>query len=71
MEITPQPSTFADMVDRLRFKSEAELKMLYSKFFSEELIEEWKDITKDADFKDASDEDIIKAIQKNRYNKDV
>ena len=57
MESTPQPSIFADMVDRLRFKSEAELRMLYLKFFSEDLKEEWKDINKDAEFKGDSEED--------------
>jgi len=62
-----QPSTFAEMVDKLRYKSEAELKMLYLQFFSDELTQEWKDITKDADFKKATEEDIIKAIQKSRY----
>lgn len=68
MEITQQqPSTFAEMVDRLRFKSEAELKRLYLQFFSKELEEEWKSITSEADFKSASEEDIVTAIQKNRY----
>jgi N6-adenosine-specific RNA methylase IME4 len=62
-----QPSTFARMVDKLRNKSEAELKMLYVQFFGNELKDEWKSITNDADFKNASEEDIIKAIQKNRY----
>jgi N6-adenosine-specific RNA methylase IME4 len=62
-----QPSTFARMVDKLRNKSEAELKMLYLQFFGNELKDEWKSITNDADFKNASEEDIIKAIQKKRY----
>jgi hypothetical protein len=68
MEISQQqPSTFADMVDKLRFKSEAELKKLYLQFFGKELEEEWKEITKGADFKGASEEDIVAAIQKNRH----
>ncbi|MES1225660.1 MAG: hypothetical protein ABUT20_59830 [Bacteroidota bacterium] len=67
----PQPSTFAQMVDRLRTKSEAELKMLYLQFFKDELNEEWKNITQSFDFKDTSEEDIIKAIQKNRYKAHV
>ncbi len=69
MEMTqqPQPSTFAQMVDKLRNKSEAELKLLYTQFFSDDLIEEWASITQDADFKHASEEDIVKAIQKTRY----
>jgi beta-lactamase class A len=71
MEITQQPSTFADMIDRLRFKSEAELKQLYLQFFSKELKDEWKDLVKDADFKSASEQDIINAIQKNRYKNNV
>lgn len=58
------PSTFAQMVDKLKDKSEEELKMLYIKFFSDDLIDEWKKITHDADFKHADEADIIKAIQK-------
>ena len=69
METAEQPSlsTFAQMLDKLRNKSEEELKMLYIKFFSNELIDEWKNITQDADFKNDDEEGIIKAIQKNRY----
>lgn len=62
-----QPSVFAQMVDQLRTKSEAELKLLYTRFFQKDLREEWKSITKDADFRNASEADIVKAIQKNRY----
>ena len=61
------PSTFAQIVDKLRNKSEDELKMLYLTFFSSELADEWKNSTAEADFKKATEEDIIKAIQKNRY----
>ena len=62
-----QPSMFAQMVDGLRNKSEEELKLLYLRFFASELSDEWKTITSSADFKDATEESIIKAIQKNRY----
>ncbi len=55
------------MVDKLRDKSEEELKMLYLRFFSDDLTNEWKNITSDADFKDADEAEIVKAIQKNRY----
>lgn len=65
----PFPSTFAQMVDKLRNKSEEELKMLYIKFFANELSDEWKSITQDGDFKSADEEEIIKAIQKRRYKK--
>lgn len=65
----PSPSTFAQMVDKLRNKSEEELKMLYIKFFENELSDEWKSITQNGDFKNADEEEIIKAIQKNRYKK--
>jgi len=56
------------MVDKLRNKSEEELKMLYMKFFSSELTEEWKEVANEADFRSASDEEIVQAIQKQRYN---
>lgn len=62
-----QPSIFAQMVDRLRNKSEAELKLLYTRFFQKELKDDWKSITQNADFRKTSEADIIKAIQKNRY----
>ena len=69
MEIAEQPSisTFAQIVDKLRDKNEEELKLLYLKFFSNELISEWEKLTEDTDFTNTSEEDIIKAIQKNRY----
>ncbi len=62
-----QPSMFAQMVDGLRNKSEEELKLLYLRFFASELSDEWKTITSSAEFKDATEASIIKAIQKNRY----
>ena len=61
-----EPSFFARMADQLRNKSEAELKLLYVRFFQKELKEEWKNITNDADFRKTSEAGIIKAIQKNR-----
>jgi hypothetical protein len=65
--IEPQPSLFAQMVDKLRNKSEAELKMLYLRFFQNEIQDEWKEITKDANFKKTTEDDIIRSIQKKRY----
>lgn len=64
-----QPSAFAQMVDKLKDKTEAEIKMLYMQFFANDLSEEWKNITKESDFKNASEEDIVSAIQKNRYKR--
>lgn len=66
MDLQNEPSTFAKMVDELRTKSETELKLLYIKFFSKDLKTEWAEFTADADFKNTSEEDIIKAIQKKR-----
>lgn len=63
-----QPSTFAQMVDLLRTKSEEELKMLYLKLFSSDLNQEWKAITSESNFKGTTEEDIISAIQKKRYH---
>lgn len=54
---TIQPSsnsTFDQMIDKLRGKSEEELKLLYLKFFSDDLIQEWKEITSTSKFEDAS-----------------
>ena len=66
--IQPQyPSMFAQMVDGLRNKSEEELKLLYLRFFASELNKEWQTITSAADFGKTTEEDIIKAIQQNRY----
>jgi len=60
-------STFAQIVDTLRDKSEVELKMLYLRFFKNDLKNEWKNITKNSSLKKVSEVDIIKVIQKNRY----
>lgn len=66
------PSTFALLVDKLKDKSEEELKLLYIKFFSKELTEEWASITESSNFENVSEDDIIKAILKKRYgNKNV
>ncbi len=56
------------MIDKLRGKSEEELKLLYLNFFSDDLNQEWKEITSTSNFEDASDEQIIRAIQKQRCN---
>lgn len=66
-KLIQQPSAFAQIIDTLRNKSEAELKLLYLRFFKNDLKNEWKEITKDSNLKKASEADIIKAIQKNRY----
>jgi len=68
MESVEQSSIFARVIDKLRNKSEAELKLLYLQLSANELAEEWKNITAQADFKNATEEDIIKAIQENRYS---
>lgn len=65
--INPHISLFAQMVDKLRNKSEEELKMLYLRFFQKEMENEWEVITRETSFENASDDDIVKAIQKNRY----
>ena len=69
MEIAEQLSisTFAQIVDKPRSKNEEELKLLYLKFFSNELISEWENLTMDTNFTNVSEADIIKAIRKNRY----
>ena len=62
-----ESSTFTKIVDKLKTKSEQDLKFIYTRLFSEELAEEWESITNDANFSNISEDDIIKAIQKNRY----
>jgi len=56
-------------VDKLRNKSEEELRVLFLQLLANDLTEEWRNITEKADFKNASEEDIIKAIQGNRYHR--
>ncbi len=62
-------STFARIVDKLRDKSEEDLKLLYNKFFRNELEKNWNELTSEMNFNDAGDEDIVKAIQQKRYPK--
>ncbi|MBO9595471.1 MAG: hypothetical protein J7599_21390 [Niabella sp.] len=71
MAMVQQTSTFAEMVDKLRFKSEEELKQLYLIFFQEELENEWKTITKDVDMEGVSEEVIVATIMANRYKNHV
>ncbi len=68
METTQESvSTFARIVDRMRTMDEAELKLLYIQLFKDELIKEGNEIASQMNFGDATDEDIVKAIQKKRY----
>lgn len=62
-----QPSAFAQLVDRLRSKSDEELKALYLRLFAGDLKDEWAVLASEADFGNATEEDIVKAIQKARY----
>lgn len=62
-------STFALIVDKLRMMDEAELKLAYVKLFKNELAKEWEEITKESDFGDVTDEEIVMAVQKNRNEK--
>jgi hypothetical protein len=61
------PSAFAQIVDALKDKSEEELKMMCQHLFSADIKREWEAITSQAGFTGATEEDIIKAIQQNRY----
>ncbi len=63
------PSTFAQMVDKLRNRSEEELKLLYMKKISTELADEWSFTTENSNFKNISEDDIVKAIITKRYSK--
>lgn len=67
MQAMQQPSTFAQIIDKLRDKSEEELKQLYLQLSTSDLIDEWKNLTENAVFGNAAEEDIVKAIQKKRY----
>jgi hypothetical protein len=71
MELTQEPiSVFAQMVDKLRTKTDAELKMLYMQFFKDDFTDEWKKITSAADFSQVTDEEIIAAIESKRYKQE-
>ncbi len=63
------PSTFALLVDKLRDKSEEDLKLLYISLFSKEIADEWSAITENSNFENVSEEDIVEIIMKNRYSK--
>ncbi len=66
---TEQISTFAQIVDKLRNKSEDDLKSLYIKFFRDEIVKNWENLTSEMNFGDATDEDIVESMQKKRYSK--
>ena len=63
------PSAFAQLIDKLRNKSEEEIKLLQMKFFSSELSQEWASITASSTFENVSEDDIVKAIVQKRYGK--
>jgi hypothetical protein len=60
-------STFARMVDKLRLMNDAELKLAYIRLFKDDLAKQWEEITSKATFSEASDSDIVAAIQEGRY----
>ncbi|MCH5600444.1 hypothetical protein [Niabella ginsengisoli] len=66
-----QASAFAEMVDKLRYKSDEELKYLYMMFFQKELEAEWADITSENNMDNVSEELIISTILSNRYKDHV
>ena len=69
MNLTQEmPSAFAQMVDKLRTKTDAELKLIYMQFFKDDFVKEWEKITGEADFSHVSDEEILKVIEGKRYN---
>jgi hypothetical protein len=61
---TEQVSIFAQIVDGLRGKSEEELRLLYIKFFRDDLVKKWEDLTSEMSFGEVTEEDVIKAMQK-------
>jgi len=68
MELAQEPvSAFAQMVDKLRTKSDAELKLLYMQFFKDDFINEWEKVAGEADFSHVTDDEIIKTIEDKRY----
>lgn len=69
MELTQEPvSAFAQIVDKLRTKTDTELKMLYMQFIKVDFIAEWQKIASEADFSQVTDEEIVAAIESKRYN---
>lgn len=62
-------STYNKMINKLRNKTEEELQLLYLKFFVDDLRNEWKEIANEGNLQKASDEDIIRAIQRQRYSR--
>ena len=62
------PSTFSLILDKLKDKSELELKLVYIKLFQKKLADEWSSVTETSNFKNVSEEDIIKVIMKKRYS---
>jgi hypothetical protein len=59
-------SAFALMVDKLRTRGEEEIKLLQTKFFSSEFIDEWASITSSSNVENISEKDIVKAIVQKR-----
>ncbi len=47
--------------------NEAELKLAYIRLFKDDLAKQWETITSEATIGDATDDDIVAAIQENRY----
>lgn len=70
MNIMQEPvSTFARIVDKLRVMDEVELKNAYLKLFQSDLEKEWEEITKDLEFGEITDDELVTTLNKRRYNR--
>ncbi len=67
MESASNAITLNLIVEKLRDMDEAALKLEYIRILKNELAGEWNQITVQSDLSGVSDEDIVKAVQKNRY----
>lgn len=55
------------IVEKLKGKSEEELKLLYIRLFADEIAREIQEITENTPFSKVSDEEIIDAVMQHRY----
>jgi hypothetical protein len=55
------------IVEKLKGKSEEELKLLYIRLFADEIEKEWEEVTSGTPINSVSDEDIVEAVMKGRY----
>lgn len=67
MEAETLTPVMESIVEKLKGKSEEELKLIYIRLFADDIAKEWAEVTSGTALNNVSDDEIIEAVMKSRY----